>query len=665
MVIKSLELNNFRQFVGKQTINFSTDPNKKITLVIAESGVGKTTLIQSFQWIFYGQCKYKTPLNNHIKDSLAPYRDTEVSGVLKLIHKDKEYTIKRTQKFTKINVQVQADPSYLTVDEKDQTGISNQYKGREADKLIRELMHQDLFPYFFLEGESLTKVGEQMSRGKSGTNSEFVKAIKGLLGFNHLYETMKHLDIVSKGYQDEIRQNSNDSRLTQIIANIRIAEDTIKTCDERLSQIETEINYNQEKADELNELITKYATVEVAQKRTRTLQNEMLAYQGKINDQKKYIFKKFSSQGFKVVMNALLDEAKDTLSNSDSLDKGIPGINVDAIDYLLERHECLCGHKLEEGSKEYEELKKLKNYLPPNNIGFEIDQFTRQMEDVEKGSDQFIEEFEKARKDLNEYINEYRKRFDELTRLNEEIGSVSQDIGKLKEQEQTYRNKVIDLNVEKRTKAQKKNDAIAEKERLLKEQNSFRYLSEKVSKLSMYFDESEYLKNRISRFISKKEREKREALQEAINEIFKDFYDEEIVFKLDSNYGVQIKTSDSELSDDFTSGGQDVAVALAFIGAIIKLNKEKDVDPENIIEEEDPEEYPLVMDAPTSNFGMKQMDSFSEIMPKITDQIIVFINDKDGPILRKKMASLIGWEWSVSKEDSYHSVIEEVAHNGN
>lgn len=665
MVIKSLVLNNFRQFVGEQTINFSTDSNKKITLVIAESGVGKTTLIQSFQWIFYGQCKYKTPLNNHIKDSLAPYHDTEVSCTLKLIHKDKEYTIKRTQKFTKINVQVQADQSYLTVDEKDQTGISNQFKGREADKLIRELMHQDLFPYFFLEGESLTKVGEQMSRGKSGTNSEFVKAIKGLLGFNHLYETMKHLDIVSKGYQDEIRQNSNDSRLTQIIANIRIAEDTIKNCDERLTQIETEIDYNQGKADELNELITKYATVEVAQKRTRTLQNEMLAYQGKINDQKKYIFKKFSSQGFKVVMNALLEEAKDTLSNSDSLDKGIPGINVDAIDYLLERHQCLCGHKLEEGSKEYEELKKLKNYLPPNNIGFEIDQFTRQMEDVEKGSDQFIEEFEKARKDLNEYVAEYRKRFDELTRLNEEIGSVSQDIGKLKEQEQTYRNKVIDLNVEKRTKTQKRNDAISEKDRLLKEQNSFRYLSEKVSKLSMYFDESEYLKNRIARFTNKKEREKREALQEAINEIFKDFYDEEIVFKLDSNYGVQIKTSDSELSDDFTSGGQDVAVALAFIGAIIKLNREKDVDPENIIEEEEPEEYPLVMDAPTSNFGMKQMDSFSEIMPKITDQIIVFINDKDGPILRKKMASLIGWEWSVSKEDSYHSVIEEVAHNGN
>ena len=176
MIIKSLELNNFRQFVGKQTINFSTDTNKKITLVIAESGVGKTTLIQSFQWIFYGQCKYKTPLNDSIKAELRPYQETKVSCSLKLLHKDKEYTITREQKMTKINVQIQTDSSYITIDEKDSSGITNQYKGREADKIIRELMHQDLFPYFFLEGESLTKVGEQMSRGKSGANNEFVKA---------------------------------------------------------------------------------------------------------------------------------------------------------------------------------------------------------------------------------------------------------------------------------------------------------------------------------------------------------------------------------------------------------------------------------------------------------------------------------------------------------
>ena len=105
--------------------------------------------------------------------------------------------------------------------------------------------------------------------------------------------------------------------------------------------------------------------------------------------------------------------------------------------------------------------------------------------------------------------------------------------------------------------------------------------------LQSYYAESEFLRKQISRYCERKEKEKREKLETAINEIFKDFYEEKITFTLDSNYGVQIKTYDKELSDDFTSGGQDVAVALAFIGAIIKLNGEKDLDPDEINDEQE------------------------------------------------------------------------------
>lgn len=34
MIIHSLMLNNFRQFADEQTIEFSTDPNKKVILII-------------------------------------------------------------------------------------------------------------------------------------------------------------------------------------------------------------------------------------------------------------------------------------------------------------------------------------------------------------------------------------------------------------------------------------------------------------------------------------------------------------------------------------------------------------------------------------------------------------------------------------------------------
>lgn len=57
MIIKSLELHNFRQFMDDedghgQKIIFSTDPDKKATLLIAKNATGKTTLLQSFSLDF-------------------------------------------------------------------------------------------------------------------------------------------------------------------------------------------------------------------------------------------------------------------------------------------------------------------------------------------------------------------------------------------------------------------------------------------------------------------------------------------------------------------------------------------------------------------------------------------------------------------------------------
>ena len=48
-------------------------------------------------------------------------------------------------------------------------------------------------------------------------NNDFAKAIKGLLGFNHLYEAAKHLDAVSTDYEIEIAKNTANKRLKEII----------------------------------------------------------------------------------------------------------------------------------------------------------------------------------------------------------------------------------------------------------------------------------------------------------------------------------------------------------------------------------------------------------------------------------------------------------------
>lgn len=661
MIIKELFLNNFRQFTDEQKIEFSTDENKKVTFIMAESGVGKTTLIQSFQWALYGKCKYSKILNEDIKNSLQAGQTATVTVSLVINHGGRDYTITRKQLYRKINVRIDSDNSILTIDYKGEDGISKQVRGREADSLVKTLMHQDLFPYFFLEGESLTKVGEQMSRGKNGSNKDFINAIKGLLGFNHLYETVKHLSTVSSEYNSDIARNTSSEKLRTAIENINKCDEDIKLAGERIITIDTEISYNKTKRDELSEKLMAFGEIETKQKRTKTLSAELSLLKSRIDDRKRVLFKKFSNNGFYAVLDSMLAEARETLKNSDSIDKGVPGMNVDAVKWMLENHKCICGEELIEGSEHWEKLNEWMTFLPPNNIGFELETFSNEMKQIERQAKFFDEDFIRERKALSDDIKEYDSKVEELDSLNKDIGGVREDIGLLKQQEQSYNNKIVDLKLERKNKENYISELNAKRKEISGLIEIFQKQDEKTQKLQNYYAESEFLKNRISRFILRKEKEKREKLTAAINEVFKDFYEENITFSLDTNYGVQIKTYDKELSDDFTSGGQDVAVALAFIGAIIKLSGEKDIDPELVDEDENSESYPLVLDAPTSNFGMKQMKSFSEIMPKITDQIIVFINDKDGPILYDLMKDRISSEWVISQEkgDSFHSRISK------
>lgn len=660
MIINSLTLSNFRQFCGEnQTIRFSVDPSKKVTIVVAESGVGKTTLIQAFQWVLYGTCKYTSILNETEKQDLAPKHSTTVSVSIDLTHSGKRYLITRKQDFFKINVKVEPQESILTVDSKTDDGISDSKRGREATQIIKEIMPKDLFPYFFLEGESLTRVGSLMAKGKSGANSEFVKAIKGLLGFNYLYKTTSHLNKVCEDYQTDIANCTNNSKLKENIEEVTKYRGTISADKTRCEEIDKEITYNNGEKESISDQIAAYGEVEGKQNRTRVLGNELASLKEQIVAAKRIVFKKFSTDGLYYVLNSLVPKATDVLKDSDSMDKGITGINVDAINYILNHHECVCGHKIVEGSEEWKKLEEWTTYLPPNNIASEINNFKDDIIFINNRSSAFYDDFSRERKNLNQLVDSFNSKTDELEELNKEIANVNVDVGQLKGKEREYGNKILQLSIEKQNKKSEIDDLNEKIIGLEAIQEQYKRLDAKTHQIQNYYYQASLLKRRIERFCDKKEKEKRAALEGAINSIFADFYKEKITFRLDQNYGVQISTYDSDLSDDFTSGGQDVAVALAFIGSIIKVNGEKDCDEDNIEEDDNKEIYPLVMDAPTSNFGMKQMDSFSEIMPKITDQIIVFINDKDGPILLDKMKSEIGEKWLLEKQDSYHSIIVE------
>ena len=71
MLLQSIELQNFRQFINEK-IDFSTDPERNVTLIIGENGTGKTTFAQAFFWCLYGETDFtnKTMLNMAIQSAI-------------------------------------------------------------------------------------------------------------------------------------------------------------------------------------------------------------------------------------------------------------------------------------------------------------------------------------------------------------------------------------------------------------------------------------------------------------------------------------------------------------------------------------------------------------------------------------------------------------------
>ena len=159
-----------------------------------------------------------------------------------------------------------------------------------------------------------------------------------------------------------------------------------------------------------------------------------------------------------------------------------------------------------------------------------------------------------------------------------------------------------------------------------------------------------YAKALYDRFLQRfKEREKltKEKLERYINENFQKFFEGGIFLQIDSKYAIRV-TVNGDIDNLETSTGQGIAVIFAFLSAIIRIAKEN---------EEGNGTYPIVMDAPLSTLDKSRINSVCLTLPKIADQVIVFIKDTDGEIAEKSMADRVGKKLNFYKLNQYTTKI--------
>lgn len=195
MLLKKLTLTNFRPFKGEHVIEFSTDKEKNITLVMAENGVGETTLAQAFQWVLYSKTdgfKNESVLNSVIEKEMMGGTEQNVFAKLELEHNDVDYIIIRKQTYKKdTSGNVKPENLVLEIYQKQpdgQTVIVNPIKNLST---IANILPESLSKYFFFDGERLEKMAGEVNSGKS---EEFKTAVQNILGLTALTKAIEHLN---------------------------------------------------------------------------------------------------------------------------------------------------------------------------------------------------------------------------------------------------------------------------------------------------------------------------------------------------------------------------------------------------------------------------------------------------------------------------------------
>ncbi|MDK2824228.1 MAG: sulfur modification protein DndD [Clostridia bacterium] len=661
MLIKKIELQNFRPYVGKQTISFSTDEEKNITIVMGDNGSGKTTLAQAFLWVLYGDTDFKVKelINRVVRDEMKPNEKKKVKVDLYLTHEDRDYIISRAQTYKRNYTTVKAENVEFSISY-NKDGQQEFLKPHERDIMIKKMLPHQLSKFFFFDGERIKNMSEEIEKGKS---REFADAVRGLVGLTAIMNAINHLkpsttnSTVIGRYNRKIDEGGN-AKIAELSDRINSLQQKYESLEKRIEELKDQIEYYRKDSEQLKLRIASYAPAEKMQKEYNKLKDEVAKLEKVKVDAVKTFLNYFNKNTPSFLAKPLIHTSLKDLAEADKLDKGIPDMHANTIDFLIKRGFCVCGTKLEPGSDAYSEICKALEFLPPKSIGVLINQFVRESQDRTRLSETYFEVFENSFRRIREIKDQISERQAELTNLDNKLLDVS-EVASLKKRQLDSEQKEKEFNEELREKILALGATKSKIESLSKERDQLILVDERNKEYELFRQYAITVYEELKNSYDLQEEKTRQKLEDYINEIFTDIFSDALSIKVDKRYNIKVSVKDRSFEGNELeySTAQNYSIIFAFIAGIIKMAKEagknesSSEDDYNVFVEA--EGYPLVMDAPLSSFDKTRIKNICNTLPKIARQVIFFIKDTDGEVAEEHLGDKIGAKYLINIDKSF------------
>ncbi|MBD5410223.1 MAG: AAA family ATPase [Treponema sp.] len=655
MLLKSIKLENFRQYKNA-SLDFAQDVNgKNVTIIIGENGSGKTTFLQSFFWCFYGNTHFKkdqSVLNLDVAKEMLPSQTAKVNVELKFQHGEIDYVFHRLQEFQKsYNDELKPKNSILEI-RKIENGNTEWVKPSELETVRNSILREEVSKYFFFDGERIETMGQEIANGKK--NQEFADAIKGLLGLSGMQKAIEHLN---RGSKNSVIGSYNDSYDSTSDSEIKDQTYIVNECNDKLDEIKNEQdrlekerqnaeNIQKRKEDELLD----YDSSKNLQEKKNELEKRKSSESKRKAEAEKNIFSEFNTQMNSLLTLKLIYDGINIVKNYDLIDSDIPNITDRTIQYLIDRKKCLCGNTICEDSNELKEIKKWFDILPPKSISNMINDFKNIAKNRVFSKNNFIEKRNEELETIEECNAAILDCQDEITKIDKILGS-----GDVEEKVHTIQNEIERCRKIISNNSDLREDLAAQKALLEKKKESAENRRKELSlkdqnnrQIEIYKAYAQQIYDSLKTEYDKKEKDVHDRLEKNINKIFTDINNGDLSLRVNDKYQIDVFANNVDAEVE-TSEGQSLSVIFAFITSMIKMARENSLAGNSADKQLSSEVYPLVMDAPLSKFDKKHIKNICENIPRLAEQVIIFIKDTDGDIAKEYLSEKIGKEHRFNK----------------
>ncbi len=617
MKLTKIKLNNFRQFYGSQILEVSQDPVRNVTLVHAENGIGKTTLLNSVYWCLYGETTKKFEKADQIINFQAGSEGETLASVeVYFDHAGSQYAVNRTFSTKRGNGKPEQACNAYQIER-------GTFRLLDAsDTFINSVIPKPMARYYFFDGEHAETFSAETNFKDVG------KAIKNMLGSTVAQAAIDDLLHASKHFSNLMGQIPGDAELKAITQEIESLEASLAKGREQHEAFCAQRDALRDQITAIEEKLRAAEGARELQELRDDKTRQLRQVQERLHSAEVAVIRWIGTKSLPLVARKLSSE---TLSFIDeqSLKGRIPSpYNEDFVQGLLKDQTCVCGRNLPPGSTEWASVQALLKKASNAEILKKVVSARARVT--------YLREMRlDAPKVLEAEQNRVATAVQERREVEQKIGELGEKLKDLPLGEIAERERARQQKVAEREKIIQQIGAIEitvqRLERLIKEkqgeQSKLAVKSSQARKLVTRRDLAERAAEVLRAYLDQHEEQAREAIANEVNLILDKTARRDYKFGFRDNFAFDLTYADGRPVP--RSSGENQLVSLAFIAALIKfsLSRTKKDQSDLLIPGV---VAPLVLDSPFGQLDTKYRGDTACFVPAMASQVLLLVSSSQG-----------------------------------